>query len=123
MPDGVLTVRFLDSPPGLAAGPETAWRITLRLDPRQGADTSALREGAEAHYGPPDTLRPLLWCATPAPAGGGACAADGPRLRLTDTPDRPVVLRLSDPGLAAQTAAQEPTARRVSRFRTAAPGG
>ena len=72
MPDGVLTVRFRDSPPGFAAGQEIAWRITLRLDPRHGVDSRALRAGAEAHYGPPSTRRPLLWCDGPAPGGGCA---------------------------------------------------
>ena len=121
MPDGVLTVRFLDSPPGLAAGRDIAWRITLRLDPRHGVNTRALRAGAEAHYGPPSTHRPLLWCDGPAPGGG--CAADRPRLRLTDSPNGPAVLRLSDPGLAARGAQQDAIARRVSPRPTAAPGG
>jgi hypothetical protein len=122
MPDGVLTVRFLDNPPGPAAGSETAWRITLRLDPRETADPSALRAGAEAHYGPPSSHRPLLWCTAPAPTGGG-CAADRPRLRLTDATNAPGVLRLSDPGLAARNARQGAIAGRRSPLRAAAPGG
>jgi len=122
MPDGVLTVRFLDNPPGLAKGRETAWRITLRLDPRRDADPRSLRAGAEAHYGPPSSSRPLLWCAAPAPIGGG-CAADRPRLRLTEAANAPGVLRLSDPGLAARNARQGATARRISPLPAAAPGG
>ena len=122
MPDGVLTVRFVDNPPGRTAGSESAWRITLRLDPREGADPSALRAGAEAHYGPPSSRRPLLWCAAPAPAGGG-CAAGGPRLRLTDATNAPGVLRLSDPGLAARNARPRAIAGRISPLPAAAPGG
>ncbi len=122
VPDGVLTVRFLDNPPGPAAASETAWRITLQLDPRQAADPRALRAGAEAHYGAPSSRRPLLWCAAPAPTGGG-CAADRPRLRLTDATNAPSVLRLSDPGLAARNARQGAIGGRSSPLPAVAPGG
>lgn len=122
VPDGVLTVRFLDNPPGPAAGSETAWRITLRLDPRQGADPRALRAGAQAHYGPPSSRRPLLWCTAPAPTGGG-CAADRPRLRLTGAVSAPGILRLSDPGLAARNARQAAIGGRSSPLPAVAPGG
>ena len=122
VPDGVLTVRFLDNPPGLAAGRESAWRITLQLDPREADDPRALRAGAEAHYGPPSSRRPLLWCTTPAPTGGG-CAADRPRLRLTGAANVPSVLRLSDPGLAARNARSRAIAGRTSLHPAAAPGG
>ena len=122
VPDGVLTVRFLDNPAGLAAAREAAWRITLRLDPRQGTDPRTLLAGAEAHYGSPSSRRPLLWCTDPAPTGG-SCAANRPRLRLTEATNAPSILRLSDPGLAARHARQAAIAGRRSPVSPGAPGG
>lgn len=112
MPDGWLTIRFADSPPGAAAGRSLAWRIRLTIIGAGNMDPRQVRAAAAAHYGPPTQPDRQLWC--PGVTPGSACPPNQPRLRLIRRPNGASVLSLSDPGLrnrlARDSAASMPSA-------------
>jgi hypothetical protein len=101
LPDGPLTVRFTDAPPGFNDGREAAFGITYTLMRRGPGSVQEVRASAEERFGPLADEAHSAWCARVAAEG---CAADQPRMSFEQSADGRSVLALTDAALPARLA-------------------
>jgi hypothetical protein len=100
LPDGPITIRFADAPPGFNAGREAAFSIAYRLNGGpSGADQ--VRGVAEERFGPLSDAADGAWCAT---ATAKTCPPDLPRMIFRRTGAGVGELALTDLGLPSRLA-------------------
>ncbi len=99
LPDGPLTVRFADAPPGFNDGREAAFSITYRLL-KGPKDAEAVRSVAEERFGRLSDSADGAWCAPTA----AACPEDSPRMAFRHDVAGADELTLTDLGLPGRLA-------------------
>ncbi|HEY5088529.1 MAG TPA: hypothetical protein VIK30_01090 [Polyangia bacterium] len=101
LPDGPITIRFTDAPPGFNDGREAAFSVAYQ--PNGGASRAdAVRSVAEERFGPLSDAGDGAWCAKVA---SGACPEDGPRMTFRRSRAGVAELALTDLGLASRLSA------------------
>lgn len=104
LPDGPITIRFADTPPGYGDAREAAFSITYRPD--DGADQGQLvRAVAEERFGRFSDPADATWCAADQK---GACPIGQPRMTFHALGQGGGEMTLTDPGLPLRLAAEMP---------------
>ncbi len=107
LPDGPITIRFVDAPPGFNDGREAAYSISYRLL-RGPKDSAAVRDVAEERFGRLSDSADGAWCAPTA----AACPEDRPRMAFHHGDNSADELMLTDLGLPGRLALGAGTATR-----------
>lgn len=104
LPDGPITIRFADTPPGYGDAREAAFSITYRLGDGVGQG-QLVRAVAEERFGRFSGPADATWC---APDQKGACPIGQPRMTFHAFGQEGGEMTLTDLGLPLRLAAEMP---------------
>lgn len=101
LPDGPITIRFTDAPPGFNEGREASYSIVYRLTRGLGS-AAGVHAAAEEQFGQLSDAADGAWCI----GTGAACLEDRPRMAFRHGADGTGELLLTDLGLPARLGAR-----------------
>lgn len=104
LPDGSITIRFADTPPGYGDAREAAFSITYRSNDGAG-QAQLVRAVAEERFGRFSDPADATWC---APDQRGVCPAGQPRMTFHAFGQGGGEMALTDLGLPLRLAAEMP---------------